>query len=146
MRSRASDFCELFSMTLEPCKVGFQRLPAATHGGQQRASGAERNRPRFASIMNGIFGWLRWAPHPFFLPLLAPHLAPHFNDATFSLCGAVWRAESAAAHWEYRMNPLVPREKVRAFAMRHACAHLSLCLSPSPGALPLNRSHVCGSF
>ena len=69
-----------------------------------------------------------------------------FNDATFSLCGAVWRAESAAAHWEYRMNPLDDREKVRAFAMRHACTRPSLCLSPSPGALPLTRSHASGSF
>ena len=60
----------------------------------------------------------------------------HFNDATFSLCGAVWRAESAAAHWEYRMNPLVRRENVRAFAMRHACAHPSLCLCLSPSLGP----------
>ena len=44
------------------------------------------------------------------------------------------------------MNPLDDREKVRAFAMRHACTHPSLCLSPSPGALPLTRSHASGSF
>ena len=34
------------------------------------------------------------------------------------------------------MNPLVDREKVRAFAMRHACTHPTLCLSPLRGALP----------
>ena len=48
------------------------------------------------------------------------------GDATFSLCVAVWRAGSVAAHWEYRMNPLVDREKVRAFAMRHTCTHPTL--------------------
>ena len=133
-------------MTLEPCEVGFQRLPAATHGGQQKASRTEQDRPRLASIVNGVFGYGQLALHALYLSLLAPHLAPHFNDATFSLCGAVWRAESAAAHWEYRMNPLFRRENVRAFAMRHACAHPSLCLSPSLGALPLTRSHASGSF
>ena len=106
-------------MTLEPCKVRFQRLPAATHGGQQRASGTERNRPRFASIIDGNFGYGQLAPHALYLSLLAPHLAPHFNDATRSLRAAVWRAESAAARWEYRSNPLVHREKVRACATHH---------------------------
>ena len=119
MRSLASDFCELLSMTLEPCEVGFPPLRAATHGGQQRASDPKRNRPRFASIIDGNFGYGQLAPHPFFLPLLAPHLAPHFNDATRSLRAAVWRAESAAARWEYRSNPLVHREKVRACATHH---------------------------
>ena len=45
-------------------------------------------------------------------------------------------------HWEYRMNPLVDREKVRAFAMRHTCTHPTLCLSPLRGALSLDRSHA----
>ena len=62
-RSRAFDFCELFSMTLEPCEVGFQRLHVATHSGQQRASGTERNRPRLASIINGVFGYGQLALH-----------------------------------------------------------------------------------
>ena len=62
-RSRAFDFCELFSMTLEPCKVGFQRLPAATHGGQQKASRTEQDRPRLASIVNGVFGYGQLALH-----------------------------------------------------------------------------------
>ena len=133
-------------MTLEPCKVGFQRLPVATHSGQQRASRTEQDRPRFASIMHGIFGYGKLVLHPFSGSLWAPPFQPVRCDATFSLCGAVCRAESAAAHWEYRMNPLVRRENVRAFAMHHACAHRSLCLSPSPGALPHSRSHACGSF
>jgi len=30
-------------------------------------------------------------------------------------------AGSVAALWEYRINSLYDREKVRAFAMRHAC-------------------------
>ena len=42
-------------------------------------------------------------------------------SVAFSLCGAVWRAGSVAALWEYRINSLYDREKVRAFAMRHAC-------------------------
>ena len=66
-RSRAFDFCELFSMTLEPCEVGFQRLPAATHGGQQRASRTEQDRPRFASIINGVFGWEQFVLHALYL-------------------------------------------------------------------------------
>ena len=49
-------------------------------------------------------------------------------------------------HWEYRMNPLVDREKVRAFAMRHTCTHPTLCLSPLRGALSLDRSHASVSF
>ena len=106
-------------MTLEPCKVGFQRLPAATHGGQQRASRTEQDRPRLASIIDGVFGYGQLALHALYLPQLAPHLAPHFNDATRSLRAAVWRAESAAARWEYRSNPLVHREKVRACATHH---------------------------
>ena len=106
-------------MTLEPCEVGFQRLPAATHGGQQRASRTEQDRPRFASIINGVFGWEQFVLHALYLSQLAPHLAPLFNDATFSLCAAVWRAGSVAARWEYRSNPLVHREKVRACATHH---------------------------
>ena len=50
-------------MTLEPCKVGFQRLPAATHGGQQKASRTEQDRPRLASIINGVFGYGQLALH-----------------------------------------------------------------------------------
>ena len=50
------------------------------------------------------------------------------------------RAGSVAVHWKYRLNPLVDLEKVRAFAMRHACAHPSLCLPPSQ---VLNTALAC---
>ena len=55
------------------------------------------------------------------------------------------------------MNPLVRRENVRAFAMRHACAHLSLCLfcsqvlfsarssnGPTTGVPPLASPEAAG--
>ena len=117
-RSRAFNLCELFSITLEPCEVGFQAPPAAGSGGKERASRTEQNRPRLASIINGNFGYDHLAPHPFFWILLAPQIQHAFNDATRSLCGAVWRAGSVAAHWKYRMKPLVDREK--AVGLRHA--------------------------
>ena len=106
-------------MTLEPCEVHFQRLPAATHGGQQKASRTEQDRPRLASIIDGVFGWEQFVLHALYLSLWALDESNFFNDATRSLRAAVWRAESAAARWEYRSNPLVHREKVRACATHH---------------------------
>ena len=147
MRSLASDFCELLSMTLEPCEVGFHPLPAATHGGQQRASRTEQNRPRLAPIIDGVFGYGHLDLHALYLNLLAPHLAPHFNDATRSLRAAVWRAGSVAARWEYRSTPLVRREKARACATPHPCTHPSLCLPPSQVSLHCSIAPTqCGSF
>ena len=66
-RYRAFDLRELFSTTLKPCEVGFHPLPAATHGGQQRASRTEQDRPRFASIINGVFGWEQFVLHALYL-------------------------------------------------------------------------------
>ena len=111
-------------MTLEPCEVGFHPLPAATHGGQQRASGTEQNRPRLAPIIDRVFGYGHLDLHALYLNLLAPHLAPHFNDATRSLRAAVWRAGSVAARWESRKDPLtvslIDLEAVCARPRRHA--------------------------
>ena len=61
-RSRAFDSRELFSMTLEPCEVGFQAPPAAGCGGHEKPSGAERIPPRLASMINGNFGYDHRAP------------------------------------------------------------------------------------
>ena len=122
-RSRAFDSRELFSMTLEPCEVGFQAPPAAGCGGQERPSGAERIPPRLASMINGNFRYNHRAPRPFAWICLAPQFQPVRCDTTFSLCGAMWRAGSVAAHWDNRMNPLDDGEKARAVAMRTACTH-----------------------
>ena len=59
------DFCELLSMTLQPCKVRFSALLLAAHSGQQRASRTEQDRLRFASIINGVFGYGKLVLHPF---------------------------------------------------------------------------------
>ena len=54
------------------------------------------------------------------------------------------RAGSVAVHWKYRLNPLVDLEKVRAFAMRHACTLPSHCLISSYSTILLDRSHPVG--
>ena len=53
---------------------------------------------------------------------------PVKTTARTGSCWQVCRPGSVATHWEYRNNPLVDLEKVRAFAMRYACTHPSLCL------------------
>ena len=42
-------------------------------------------------------------------------------------CWQVSRPGKLAARWEYRNNPVVDLEKVRAFASRHACTLPTLC-------------------
>ena len=74
-RHLAFDFCELLSMMLEPCEVGFQAPPSAGSGGQHEASGSERVPPRLASIFNYIFGDDHLAPHPCYLVLWALKLS-----------------------------------------------------------------------
>ena len=49
---------------------------------------------------------------------------PVKTTARTGSCWQVCRPGSVATHWEYRNNPLVDLEQVRAFATRHACAHL----------------------
>ena len=55
------------------------------------------------------------------------------------------RPGSVATRWEYRNNPLVDLEKVRAFAMRHTCTHPSLCPIQLCGPAVLDRSHPVGA-
>ena len=119
MRSLASDFCELLSMTLELWEVRFSALLLAAHSGQQRASRTEQNQLRLDSLDNGSFGYGQLVLHPFYGALWALQIQPVRDNSTFNLCAAVWRAGSVAARWEYRSNPLVHREKVRACATHH---------------------------
>ena len=55
------------------------------------------------------------------------------------------RPGSVAARWEYRNNPLVDLEKLRAFTMRHACTQPSLCLFSSAVPIQLDRSNAVGA-
>ena len=108
-------------MTLEPCEVGFQPLPWAAHGSQQKASRTEQDRPRLAPIIDGVLGHGNLVLQSSSGVLCALDESNFSADATRSLRAAVCRVSSVAAHWEYRINSLYDREKVRAFAMRHAC-------------------------
>ena len=47
--------------------------------------------------------------------------------------------------WDYRVNPLVHLEKVRAFATRHAFTQPLLCLISWRGPIVLGRSHAVGA-
>ena len=60
-------------------------------------------------------------------------------------CSAVSRPDSLAARCEYRFNPLVDLEKVRAFATHHACALPSHCLIRLCVPIWLDRSHTVGA-
>ena len=43
-------------------------------------------------------------------------------------CWQVCRPGSGGVRWEYRYDTYFDLEKVRAFALRYACTHPSLCL------------------
>jgi len=75
----------------------------------------------------------------------ALRLHPARAERTHGSCWQVSRPGSLAARWEYRFNPLVDLEKVRAFATHHACALPSHCLISLRGPIVLDRSHPVGA-
>ena len=60
-------------------------------------------------------------------------------------CRQVRRPGSVAARWENPNNPLVDLEKVRAFALRHACTFPSPCPIQLCGPAVLDLSHPVGA-
>ena len=122
-RSRAFDSRELFSMTLEPCEVGFQAPPAAACGGQERPSGAERIPPRLASMINGNIGDDHRAPHPFAWICIGPRSQRFRADRTMHPSSPVCRSCSLALRLECRYDTYFELESVCAIAMRTACTH-----------------------
>ena len=108
----------------------------------QEQSRARLTAPRSASNRLAASG--RLAPRQVSCDIWALQLRPRRDDRAHRSCWQVCRPGSVATRWEYRNNPLVDLEKVRAFAMRHTCTHPSLCpmLTGALSRLDLRRPAV----
>ena len=112
----------------------------------QEQSRARLTAPRSASNRLAASG--RLAPRQVSCDIWALQLRPRRDDRAHRSCWQVCRPGSVATRWEYRNNPLVDLEKVRAFTSRHACTLPSHCLiycaSPSYSTVPILWERLSG--
>ena len=104
-----------------------------------------RNRPCPAQASNGLADYDRLAQLQVSCNIWALQLGRFRDDRMRHSCWQVCRPGSVAARWEYRNNPVIDLEKVRGFAMRHACTQPSLCPIVRGRPIELDRSRTVGA-